>query len=393
MKLGNGWHLAYCTNIHRGESWEQTFQTLKDYTLRVKRNVCSKGRYAIGLRLGHNAANELDQPDNLNTFKKWLDDNDCYVFTVNGFPYGTFHGARVKEDVYRPDWTDPARVDYTKLLFRLLREISPDECGASVSTVPCSYKEFIHDQSQIDQMKNNLWDVVEYIDELQQSTGRDFHLGLEPEPLCYLETSTEAVDFINSMRDMRKGDNRIDRCLGVNYDTCHLAIEFEEPHDVIQRFESNNIRISKIHLSSALKVIPTTERLEKLQAFDDPVYFHQVISKNTSTGHLKRIKDLDLALENAKIEKPAKDEEWRIHFHIPLHSETNALFSSTSDHIEKLLDILANKPELCDHFEMETYTWEVLPDAIKQKDVVDQLTNEYNWTFDQLTKRKIITSR
>lgn len=390
MKLGNGWHLAYCTNIHRGESWEQTFQTLKDYTTRVQENVCPTDRYAIGLRLGFNAAKELEQSKNLNEFKNWLDQNNCYVFTVNGFPYGTFHGARVKEDVYRPDWTTGERVEYTKLLFKLLKEITPSDCSASVSTVPCSYKEFIHDAGQVELMKENLWSVIEYIDDLQQKTGRDFHLGLEPEPLCFLETSSETVDFINSMREMRPGDGRIDRCLGVNYDTCHLAIEFEEPKDVIYRFVSNNIKISKIHLSSALKVIPTRDRLEKLAAFDDPVYFHQVISKDPKTGQLKRIKDLDIALKNAQKDQLPECDEWRIHFHIPLHSETNALFASTSDHIEKLLDILVAKPDLCDHYEMETYTWEVLPDAIKQKDVVDQLTKEYHWTLNQMSQRNII---
>jgi hypothetical protein len=112
MELNEGIHLAYCTNIHRGEGWHETFKTLEDYTLRVRAEVCPDKPYAIGLRLGHLAALELNDSttDNLKNFQDWLVKNNCYVFTINGFPYGQFHGARVKEQVYRPDWTDQRRV-------------------------------------------------------------------------------------------------------------------------------------------------------------------------------------------------------------------------------------------------------------------------------------------
>ncbi|MCD8535096.1 MAG: metabolite traffic protein EboE [Verrucomicrobia bacterium] len=389
MKLGNGWHLAYCTNIHRGESWSQTLGTLNDYTLRVRDQVCPDKAYAIGLRLGAKAASELAEPSNLAAFRKWLADHNCYVFTINGFPYGSFHGTRVKEDVYRPDWTSRERVDYTKLLFRLLAELADPEAGGSISTVPCPYKEFIHHPDAIQQMRVHLWEMVDYISQLKKTSGKDLHLGLEPEPLCFLETSTELVDFIHSMREMDPLDDRIESTLGVNYDTCHLAIEFEEPTSVLKRFVDNNIRISKIHLSSALKVQPDASRLDALKAFRDTVYFHQVISRQSATGAMRRYRDLDDALELAHSNPPQPGEEWRIHFHIPLHSPTNDLFSSTSDHITALLDELTQSQNLCHHFEMETYTWEVLPESIRSLDVVDQLVAEYQWTLTQLNKRSI----
>ena len=110
MRLKHGIDLGYCTNIHRGETWEETFAGLKEYTLRVKERVCPEGeRYGIGLRLGADAAMELGRTSALGEFRRWLDANDCYVFTINGFPYGKFHGTRVKEQVYRPDWTGPNR--------------------------------------------------------------------------------------------------------------------------------------------------------------------------------------------------------------------------------------------------------------------------------------------
>ena len=100
MELANGIHLAYCTNIHRGESWEETFRSLNRYTLAVRNRVCPGGAYAIGLRLGAAAARELSDPATLSGFRKWLEQENCYVFTINGFPYGDFHGTRVKEQVY-----------------------------------------------------------------------------------------------------------------------------------------------------------------------------------------------------------------------------------------------------------------------------------------------------
>ena len=79
-------------------------------------------------------------------FQRWLGQNDCYVFTINGFPYGQFHGTRVKEQVYAPDWTSPERLVYTNLLFDLLAELLPDGVEGSVSTLPGSFKEFIRDR-------------------------------------------------------------------------------------------------------------------------------------------------------------------------------------------------------------------------------------------------------
>src|SRR5678816_3530258 len=163
MQLKHGLHLAYCTNIHRGESWAQTLDTLQQHTLAVRDRV-SKGKpYAIGLRLGADAARELSDVGTLTEFRRWLDKENCYVFTINGFPYGKFHGTRVKEQVYTPDWTTDERVDYTNLLFDLLAQIVPAGVEGSVSTVPGSFKEFITSQEQVQAIRDKVWRTVEHI--------------------------------------------------------------------------------------------------------------------------------------------------------------------------------------------------------------------------------------
>ncbi|MBC8245077.1 MAG: metabolite traffic protein EboE [Verrucomicrobia bacterium] len=389
MRLSHGIQLAYCTNIHRGGDWPETFRSLNEHTLRVRDRVAAAKPYAIGLRLGDAASRQLGQADELARFRAWLDENNCYIFTINGFPYGDFHGKRVKEQVYQPDWTTPERVEYTKRLFDILAEIAPEEAGGSVSTVPCSFKEFITTDAQVEAMRRNLWEVIEHIDTLSERSGKDLHLGLEPEPLCFLETSDEMIRFYRQLRDDRPGDDRLAKRLGVNYDTCHLAVEFEEAADALGSLAAEGIRISKLHFSSALKVRPGAGALDGLIGFAEDIYFHQVVARGAD-GSLKRYRDLPDALAAAARGETAGDDEWRIHFHVPLHCPPTALFDTTADQLQAAIGVLGGNPALCLHVEMETYTWEVLPGEMRQRDVVEQLVGEYDWTLSQLAGQGIL---
>ncbi|NJM36726.1 MAG: hypothetical protein HC845_01970 [Akkermansiaceae bacterium] len=201
MKLTSS-HLSYCTNIHPAETWEETKQAIETYVLNVRNllreheNLGNDAPFAIGLRLSAVAAAELLTGEHLFQFRDWLAQTNTYVFTINGFPYGSFHGTRVKEQVFRPDWTDPARLEYTKQLFEILAVISRPETGASVSTLPGSHKTFGANESLI---LGNLIELASWLDELAEKTGRDFHLGLEPEPLGSFENTEETlVIFENS---------------------------------------------------------------------------------------------------------------------------------------------------------------------------------------------------
>lgn len=386
MQLSHGWHLAYCTNIHRGESWPETLANLERHTLAVRERVCPGQPYAIGLRLGADAARELSEPATLTAFQRWLDRHGCYVFTINGFPYGRFHGTRVKEQVYAPDWTTPERLAYTKRLFDLLARLVPAGVEGSVSTVPGSFKAFIHSEAQVGAMRANLWQCVEYVAGLSERSGRELHLGLEPEPLCFLETSEETVRFFEALRADRPDDARLDRHLGVNYDACHLAVEFEAAGAALAKLQAHGVKLSKVHLSSALKVPLNDATRQALSAFHDDVYFHQVVARD-ATGQLRRFRDLDLAL--AADPAPHANEEWRIHYHVPLHCQPAPPFATTADHLVAALDWLAATPGSCRHFEMETYTWDVLPADLKARNVVDQLAAEYDWTLARLADRGV----
>ncbi len=394
MKLNYGLHLAYCTNVHRGETWAETFDALKQNTLKVRERVCPEQPYGIGLRLSNQAAQELSDHAKLVEFQRWLGQNRCYVFTINGFPFGQFHGTRVKEQVYAPDWMTPERLTYTNLLIDLLAQLVPPNVEGSVSTLPGGFKLLINTSEERKNIRDNLWRCVEHIARVSAQTGRKLHLGLEPEPMCLLETSAEVVQLFDRLRAEHRNDPRLAEHLGVNYDTCHLAVEFEEPQNALALLQQHRIKLSKIHLSSALKLVPTREARQALAAFDDGIYLHQVVVRQAD-GNKTVYLDLDDARacesamdENADLSSP-NCTEWRVHFHVPLHSAPTPLFGNTTDHLIGVLDLLQANPSLCSHLEMETYTWEVLPPEFKSWDVVDQLAAEYEWTLERLAEREL----
>ncbi len=119
----------------------------------------------------------------------------------------------------------------------------------SVSTLPGSFKGFALTPDQVRLVRDNLFQCVEYIDKLSRRTGRKLHLGLEPEPLGLLETTAETVEFFRQIRAEHPKDERLDSLLGVNYDTCHLAIEYEHPAASLAQLRQAGIKISKLHLS------------------------------------------------------------------------------------------------------------------------------------------------
>jgi hypothetical protein len=211
------------------------------------------------------------------------------------------------------------------------------------------------------------------------------------------------VDFFDRLRDEHPGDARLEEFLGVNYDTCHLAVEFEDAAQALALLQSHRVKISKIHLSNALKLriancLPSVALAKEggLAAFADDTYLHQVILRNAA-GHLTRHRDLvdflnpqsalsAKALATAEIRNP-QWEEARIHFHLPLHTPPAAWFDTTSGHLLGVLDALQAGPNLCSHLEMETYTWQVLPPEWRSRSVVDQLAAEYEWALLELRQR------
>ena len=377
----DGSHLAYCTNIHPAESWAETFAVLGSHVLAVRDRLRQNGKlpagapFAIGLRLSAVAASELLEGTQLREFRSWLQETNCYVFTINGFPYGSFHGTRVKELVFKPDWTDRSRLDYTKNLFRILAVIALPGTGASVSTLPGSHKTFHADEALI---RQNLNELAVWLEELAAETGHDFHLGLEPEPLGHFENTAETLLFFERLLATAADPQVVRRRIGVNFDTCHFAIEFDAIGPSLDALHQAGIRLSKIHLSSALAFDPQDPTaVEAIRAFDEPTYFHQVLVLG-KTGEITHFVDLPDFLNAPAVPDAI---EARVHFHIPLDAEPLLPLRSTRRQVMEILAWRRDHPQACRHYEIETYTWGVLPGGL-QRPVEEQLAGEYAWVID-----------
>lgn len=386
MRLPHNHHLAYCTNIHPAESWDDTFTVLKNEVLAVRNRLRDSGHlagddpFAIGLRLSARAASELlAETNGLSHFRDWLAETDTYVFTINGFPYGDFHGTRVKERVFQPDWSTQERVDYTKNLFRILAAIARPESGGSVSTLPGSHKWFNADERSI---QRNLVDLAEFIDRLADQSGIDLHLGMEPEPFGHFENTTETLGFFRRLFSNSPNPETTRRRIGLNYDSCHFALQYEDAAPSLTAIHHAGIRLSKIHLSSALSFFPSDPKaLTAIRNFEEPVYFHQTLLRNPD-GSIDRFADLpDFLADSARY--PQQALEARVHFHIPLDSEPDAPLASTRYHAMETLQWCLHHPEACGHFEIETYTWAVLPESMRRR-VDQQIAAEYIWVFDAI---------
>lgn len=392
-------HLTYCTNIHRGESWAEVRRNVERHVLAVKARVAPTRRFGVGLRLSAAAARTLSEPAELEAFRAFLDAHGLYVFTINGFPYGPFHGEPVKERVYLPDWLDDERRAYHDLLARVLARLLPDDpaVGGSISTVPGAFKRRGRAAGAMRRIAEQMIDHAAVLHRIHEESGRIIALAVEPEPCCVLETTAEATAFFrNHLFDTPSldrfcaltglgrttGEAALRRHLGICLDTCHAAVAFEEPADTVHALRRAGISIAKIQLSTGLRVSKFDDgTLGALRAFAEDTYLHQVIERRS--GVLTRYVDLPDALGAATRTLANAECEWRIHFHVPIFMRHLGPFENTQGFLEQILELQAAQP-VSTHLEVETYTWEVLPEEHRKSDVVAAVAQELRWVCERL---------
>jgi hypothetical protein len=393
-------HLTYCTNIHPANSWAKVFANLERYVPVLKQRLAPDDSFGLGLRLSGEESRELLQSNHLRRFQDFLCEHQLYVFTLNGFPYGAFHQKLVKEAVHQPDWRDEERIAYTLRLIEILATLLPSGCEGSISTSPLSYKAWVNPYDPVlwEQFTSSIVRIAQALILLKQERGVIIHLDIEPEPGGLLEKSEEVVRFYRDWL-LEKGAHMLSEqfvltreearsCLlehiRICFDTCHVAVAYEEPATVLDRFAQAGIKVGKIQLSSALKVIfppvgmPRSALACALEPFAESTYLHQVVQRNHD-GTFLYYSDLPLALpyiQNAQIA------EWRIHFHVPIFIDRFPAFQSTQDTIIETLHLLRQR-DFCHHLEIETYTWGVLP-ADLQYDLSHSIIREYRWVLSGL---------
>ncbi|OEU91756.1 xylose isomerase [Streptomyces abyssalis] len=377
---GSTVHLAYCTNVHAAEDLDGVTDQLREYAEPVRRRL-HRDRLGIGLWLARGAVRTLTaDPAAVRALRGELDRRGLEVVTLNGFPYQGFGDEQVKYRVYSPDWTEPERLEHTTDLARLLTSLLPDDVTeGSVSTLPLAWRTGFTPQRRRTALAA-LGTLAGRLDALEEMTGRSIRIGLEPEPGCTVETTADALEVLTG------ADAPPAHRIGVCVDTCHLAAQFEEPEAAVGALEAAGISVVKSQLSAALHLEhPGADgALSALAEFDEPRFLHQ--TRAVAAQGVLSTDDLGEALEAGVLPAAAP---WRAHFHVPLHAPPAPPLTSTLGVLRAALTRLVGGPSpLTRHLEVETYTWQALPHALRPRtrsQLADGIAAELDVAREMLT--------
>jgi hypothetical protein len=388
-------HLTYCTNIHAGENWADICASLDAHVPDIKAAVAPDRPLGIGLRLSGAAAAQARQPDALAAFREQLMRLGAYVFTINAFPFGPFHGVRVKEDVYLPDWRSMERVRFTADSAAVLADLLPDSIDGSISTVPGAFKPNGALDGAAEMMASNMMQAVAHLAEIERRTGKRIALALEPEPCCLLETTAESIAFFEDVLltpvtleqlagmlgvNRSAAETLLRRHLGICYDVCHGAVEYEDPVAALGSLRRAGITVPKIQLSAAIRLpVMTRALIDAVLPYNDGVYLHQTIVR--SAHGLTRYVDLPDAV--AAFRDGRASGEWRIHCHVPVFLADLGDIGSTRADLDDVLAAM-RRQHISSHLEVETYTWDVLPDHLRTGSKAADIAREISFCKKEL---------
>lgn len=399
MDLGHGLgHLTYSTLVHPGDTWAEMWESLTTYVPRVKERVSPNDPFGVSLRLSAASAETLTHDaGEREKLKRFLGDNDMYLYTVNAFPYGPFKNTEVKENVYEPDWRTDERAVYTMQVADILAEVAGPGIEPTIQSPPLGFKPRVTGPDVVEAYTRQVLRVVSHLIRLHRDSGRNVKLALEPEPYCFLETTDEAVDYFENhlytdeaaasvagQTGLSEADAAIAlrNHLGMVYDICHQAVEFEDIGASLKKLADRGIPVFKLQEAAAVRVPEVTQAtVEALKRFADTVYLTQTVERRD--GDLTRFLNLQDAFAAWDESGGSGRREWRTHFHVPVFLEDLGDFKTTRFAIEDAL-AFHRENRLSPQLEIETYTWDVLPAHLKTGDIVDYVTQELEWVRGQL---------
>ncbi len=396
-------HLGYCSNVSAADSLEDIHRFLLDLAKPLKQRLSPDEEFGLGMYLPASVLKELSENEYRRwDFDRWIQENHFYVFSLNAFPFGNFQNERVKEKVFEPDWSAPARLEQTKQAADLLSRWLPEGVNGSISTHTGAYGARVASDPIWKTLAENFTRAALHLHRLEEKTGRRIVLSLEPEPFAIVDTTKDfvsfyqecllrfGVSFLQARWDMKteQAEALLRRHLGVCFDTCHLCVQWEDLGESLQSYRKAGIPIGKAQISAALELREPGKNLsaiERLKRFAEPRYFHQTIFSNG-----KRFADLDQALSSSEVRGSAN---LRSHFHVPIFWEGDHELSSTRAELARVLPEIANSTE---HLEIETYTWEVIPQEERKRlatTLLDSMEKEYRWLLAGLEGARVNPSK
>ena len=398
MDLGHGLgHLTYSTLVHQTDNWDQLWKSVNTYLPAVKARFAPSQKFGVCLRTSAPSAEMLSQdPTKVADLKQFFKDQDLYLYTANAFVYGVFKKQVIKEDVYEPDWHTPERREYTKQVANLLAELAPEGINPSIQSAPLGFKPKGTGPDISKAYTDNVVDVVAHLVKLEKDTGKTVTLGLEPEPRCYLETTDETITYFQDylftpqtaeQLAKKAGIHAADaaaamkKFMGVVFDIGHQSVGYEDIPASLHKLVAAGVPIVKLQEAASMHIPDVTqEKVDALQAFAKTIYLSQTCQRKD--GETKWFLNLEDAFEDWY--KNPGPREWRTHFHVPVFlTELGHGFGTTRFGLEQALAVHKKTP-LSTHLEIETYTWDVLPEHLKTGDIVEYVTRELEWVKGQL---------
>ena len=152
--------------------------------------------------------------------------------------------------------------------------------------------------------------VVAHLIALEAKTGRTVRLALEPEPFCFLETTDETIAYFRdhlysgaSVEKLAKlahipiaeANEALRRHLGIVYDICHQAVEYENISESLQKLVDAGVPIFKLQEAAALYVPEVTQgAVDTLKRYAKTIYLTQTLEKRN--GKINRYLNVDDAI-------------------------------------------------------------------------------------------------
>ncbi len=167
--------------------------------------------------------------------------------------------------------------------------------------MPISYKGWINKKNTVYiyyKTAKNLTKVTENI----IKNKSNIIISIEPEPTCLIEKSQEFINYFNNwIKPLYKkysinNKKNIKNIIGICYDICHFAVQFEKHEKILNNLEKENIIIGKLQISSALKINDDRTKKENkqiiknLNVFKYSSFLHQI--NNINKNKIKIYKDI-----------------------------------------------------------------------------------------------------
>ncbi len=388
--------LAYSMNVHPGESLAEVRRALARYAVPIRDRVFGPRPGGVELRIGIGAARDLLERGAREDLRAFLGESNLHVFSINAYPLLDFQARRVKEDAYRPPWTDRARPLWTRRIARILAGLLDPSLTGSVSTLGGTYRAWGHGPAVEERIARGYLEVVEELQRIEERTGKRIVLAVEPEPDTTFETAEDLISFFEDRlvptararwprRGREKTEEVLRRHFTVNLDTCHLSVVFRCPAREMEKLARAGISIGKVHVTSAIALPRPGKAPRAWREFlglGEPRYLHQVRGVGPRGKVVFSSPDLDLVpLDLAGTPGLA---EVRSHFHVPVYSAGWGGLRTTRDETREAVERAVKKGE-CRQLVIETYTWPVLSAGMRRSGgdpLIDGIAREFRWLLE-----------